>query len=157
MATSVTVLSARVLSALRSSPVALAAGIGAATWASTTTPRVFQGFQGYLGGRNRGRLPFIEYDVDTQAYSKEHFQGGTLTSSLRIRAHCGLRDIPAASTLLDSIITSALAAVRDEAVDNYTALGDDQVSICEYGAWGHYCDATLSVEHTYASSDYEVT
>lgn len=156
MATSATVLYARVVAALRTNAVASAAGVGNGVWSSSSTPRVFQELQGYLGGRNRGRLPFIEFDIDSQNYNKDHFQGGTLTSLLRIRAHCGLRDVVAAGTLIDSILTSALAAVRSEAVDNYTALGDDQVSLLEYGVWGHYGDATMTIVQSYASNDYEV-
>ena len=112
--------------------------------------------QGYLGGRNRGRLPFVEFDISSQSYNQEHFQGGTLISALRVRAHCGLRDVVAAGTLLDLMVTAAIASIRSELVDNYTAMGSDSTTDSGYGAWGHFQDATLTIEQSFARLDYEV-
>ena len=152
-----TVLSERVFSAMRSPQVADAASVSSATWSSTTVPRVFSGIAGYLGGRNRGRLPFVEFSIASQDFAHATLEGGTVTSSVIIRAHCGGRDPETATNLLRAILTAGLAAVRDEAADNYTALGDDRLGDTELGPWGHMQDASLTVEHTFARDDYEVT
>lgn len=151
-----TVINERVFAALRASAVANEAGISSATWASATTPRVFNGLVGYLAGRSRGRLPFIEFSIDSQGFNQEHFQGGTVSSVLTIRAHCSGRDMQVASDLLRGILTAALSSIRDEAGDNYTAFGSDDMSAVQPGPWGHMQDATVTMEHTFDRTDYEV-
>lgn len=156
MSSTGTVISTRVFAALRDSTVAAQAGIAGATWSSTAVPRVFRGFTGYLAGRNRGRLPFMEFDLETQGFAHETLEGGTLTSSIRVRAHCGGRDPQAAGDMLEGMLAAGLAVIRSEATDNYTALGGDQISALDQGPWGHVREATLTIEHTFARSDYEV-
>lgn len=157
MASTGTVISTRVFAALRDATVATQAGVAALTWSSTTTPRVFRGFTGYLAGRNRGRLPFMEFDLETQGFAHETLEGGTLTSSIRVRAHCGGRDQQAAGDLLEGMLAAGLVAIRSEVSDNYTALGSDQLGALEPGPWGHTREVTLTFEHTFARSDYEVS
>lgn len=156
MSSTGTVISTRVFAALRDAVVAAQAGIATLTWASTVTPRVFRGFTGYLAGRNRGRLPFMEFDIESQGFAHETLDGGTMVSTVRIRAHCGGRDPETAGNLLEGMLAAGLAAIRSEAADNYTALGDDQIGALEQGPWGHTREATLTIEHTFARSDYEV-
>lgn len=157
MGTIGTVLSTRVFAALRSAGVATQAGVAEATWASTTVSRVFRGLCGYLGGRNRGRLPFVEFDIRSQGFDHETLEGGTVTSTIRLLAHCGGRDAETAGNLLEAILAAGLAAIRSEASDNYTALGNDQIDELEQGPWGHQRSASLTIEHTFARSDYEVS
>lgn len=157
MANTGTVLNARVFAALRAAGVATAAGVALGIWSSTATSRVFSGIAGYLGGRNRGRLPFIEFSVSGQDFAHETLEGGTVTSSIIIRAHCGGRDPETSANLLREILTAGLVAIRSEATDNYTALGDDQLGDVQLGPWGHMQDASLTIEHTFARSDYEAS
>lgn len=157
MATIGTVISSRIFTALRSASVAAQAGVAEATWSSTATPRVFRGLGGYLNGRNRGRLPFVEFDVQAQGFNHEVYEGGTVISTVVVLAHCGGRDLETAGNLLEGILASGLAAIRSEATDNYTALGDDDIGPLEAGPWGHQRRATLTIEHTFARSDYEAS
>lgn len=150
-------ISGRIFAALRSEFVAESAGVLGATWNSVAIPRVFRGFTGYIKGRNRGRLPFLEFEVETQAFALDTLEGGTQSSSVRIRAHCGGADPEVASDLLAAILGAGLAAVRTEAVDNYTALGDDQISAVSPGPWGHMREAVSTFQHSYGRSDYGVT
>ena len=150
------VLSERIFSALRSSDVAAHAGVAAATWASTTTPRIFRGIAGFLGGRNRGRLPFVEFDISGIDYSHATLEGGAATTTARIVAHAGGRDPETAGNLLEAILTAGLIAIRDESADNYTALGSDAIGPLTLGPWGHQRETTITVVHSYGRSDYEV-
>jgi len=156
MATAGTTLADRVAQGLRSPNVAAQAGIASSTWASTDTPRVFRGLGGYLNGRSRGRLPFIEFDVTSQGFTQDTREGGTLTSRVLIRAHCGGRDLEAAANMLEAILAAALACIRDESADNYMALGDDELGQLIPGPWGLSRDATILVQHTFGRNDYEV-
>ena len=156
MSTTQSILAERIFAALRSAPVADQAGIATATWASTTIPRVFQGFSGYLAGRNRGRLPFIEFEFQSQGFAHETFEGGTVSTVVTLRAHCGGRDLETAGNLLNAMIASSLAELRSEAADNYTAFGSDQITVIQQGPWGHFIECQTNFEHTFARSDYEV-
>lgn len=157
MSTAGTVLTARVFSGCRAAGVATQAGVLLATWSSTTVPRVFRGLAGYLGGRNRGRLPLIEFDIQTQRFAQETEQGGMLLSTVTLRCHVGGRDLETAGNLAEAILAAALAAIRSEAVDNYTAQGDDEIGPLQPGPLGHFRDATMRFEHTFARTSYEVT
>lgn len=155
MSTIDTVLSARIFAALRTSAVANAAGVAAGTWSDTTIPHVFKGSGPYIGGRNRGRLPFIEFWIESQPFAAEHFQGGTVITTVRIVAHVGGRDLETANDLADAMLAFGIAAIRSEAVDNYTAMGDDQIAALEAGPWGHMRQATMTFEHTFDRTIYE--
>lgn len=155
MSTIDTVLGTRIYAALRTAAVATAAGIAAGTWADTTISRVFKGNGPYLGARNRGRLPFMEFYLDAQPFTQEHPQGGTVVTTVKVVAHVGGRDLEAASDLAAAMLGFGMAAIRSEAVDNYTAMGDDQIGALEPGPWGHMRVASMTFEHTYDRTIYE--
>lgn len=146
-------LSTRVFSALRGSTVAAAAGVAVGTWASTTAPRVFRGFGLMVAGRNRGRLPFIEFDITGQQFAKDHYEGGTLTATVNLLAHCGGRDVEVSGNLLESMIVSGIAAIRSETSDNYVALGDESIEDAMPGPWGFKGGASLSISFSFSSFD----
>ena len=146
-------LSSRIFAALRAASVATQAGIASGTWASTTTPRVFRGFGALVSGRNRGRLPFIEFDISDQAYTEDHYEGGTLSAVVTLTAHCGGRDPETASDTLDAILVSGIASIRSESTDNYTALGSDDIQDIEPGPWGFKRKASVSVSFSFSSFD----
>ena len=150
------VIAARVLANLRLPAVAAAAGVASGVWADTTATRVFRGLSGFLAGRNRGRLPFIEFDIETQQFTQDTIEGGTATSTVHLIAHCGGRDPAVASELLAAILSAGFAAIRLETTDNYTALGDDQIGATMQGPFGHQRDGTLTISHSFARSDYGV-
>lgn len=156
MSTPGQILAARVAEACQSGDVADAAGVAVATWASASAPRVFRGLGGYLSGRNRGRLPFLEFDVSSQGFAQDSADGGTLTSQVTLRAHCGGPNLEAAGDRLEGILLAALAAIRGESEDNYMALGDDSIAPLAPGPWGHQREATVSVSHSFNRESYEV-
>jgi hypothetical protein len=143
------------MTAFQDPSVADAASIAPSAWAAASTPHVFRGFGGYLGGRNRGRLPFIEFDIQTQPFAQETPEGGTVTTAVRVVAHVGGRDLEAANDVLDNMLIAGLACLRSEAEDNYMAIGSEEVGQIEQGPWGHQMALTLSVEHSYGRDTYE--
>lgn len=151
------VLRQRVLSACRDGSVGLAAGVQLDTWASTTTPRVFSGLAGMMGGRNRGRLPFLEVEVGRQTTTALADEGGTLQQQVTVRCHVGDTDPGAASDLSAMILGACAASIRSQAADNLTALGDDEIGDLLPGPFGLQRDLTLTVEQSFSRSDYGVT
>jgi hypothetical protein len=115
------------MTAARASAVAAAAGISAGVWSSTTTPRVFPGKAGFIGGRNRGRLPFLEIAFTSQSFQNTVEDGGTLLTSVELIAHGTGRDQQTAEELLSGLLGAALASIRTTSTDNYIRIGDDQI------------------------------
>ncbi len=155
MSTIGTVLSTRIYAALRDAAVAAQAGVAAGTWASTTVSHVFRDFTGYMLGRNRGRLPFIEFEISSEAFHQDTVEGGTVKTTVTLRAHVGGRDPEAASNMLEGILAAGMAKIRSEAVDNYTALGDDAMQPTVPGPWGLMREVAMEFEHTYDRGTYD--
>jgi hypothetical protein len=143
------------MAALQVASVASAAGVPALTWASVSAPHVFRGFGAYTGGRNRGRLPFIEYDIQSQPFNQETYEGGTVETVVRITVHAGGRDLESINTLLDEIIIASLASMRSQAVDTLMAIGSESVGAIEQSPWGHQMSADITVSNSYGRDTYE--
>lgn len=156
MSSPTSILRTRLLAACRSASVAAQAGVAAIAWADTTTPRVFSGVGGMLGGRNRGRLPFLEVDVLANSTAPLADDGGTLTQRVLVRAHVGGGDTGAAADLTAALLGSCIAAIRSQAVDNLTMLGGEDIGELTPGPWGLFRDLNLIVEQSF-SRDYGVT
>lgn len=154
MTTSAQEIRSRIIDALRTPGVAIAAGVVPATWASTTIPRVFSGDHGFLGARNRGRCPYIEVWVEGQAFDHRSTEGGDLTTQVRLRIHAAGR---ISRDALDEIMVASLAAIRVEVSDNYTALGDDRVDEVKPGPMGWMVDAIVGLSHSWDRTTYEGT
>lgn len=154
MATTGTVIQRRIGAALNSAQVASQSGMTYAAW--TASPHVFYGFVGMLGGRNMGRLPFIEYDISTDSFHQDTVEGGTLTVKITLRVHVSGRDPATANNLAEALTLVALAAIRSESVDNYFAFGDDSMSQVKPGPWGWVRESSLTIQLTYARGNYEV-
>ncbi len=146
-----------VIDAIRQHEVASQAQVAAITWASETAPRVFPGRAGFIGGRNRGRLPFVEVEFIGQTFANEVEEGGTLKTKIRLIAHATGRDQQTAEELLSAIITESLVQIRDVSQDNYTRLGDDEIMTVQPGPFGWMLEAQMEVEHSFQRDDYEVT
>lgn len=157
MASAISVLRTRALAACRASAVATQAGILAATWASTTVPRVFSGIAGMMGGRNRGRMPFLEVDIASQSMTAMADEGGALLQRVTVRCHVGDGDPGAAGDLSAAILGACAAQIRSQTTDNLTMVGDDELGEVQAGPWGLQRDLTITVEQTFARSDYGVT
>ena len=154
MATTGTVIQGRVFTALNSATVSSQSGMTLANW--TANPHVFYGFTGFLAGRNRGRLPFIEFDVSTDGFTQNTVEGGTLIVKVTLRIHVGGRDTQVAGNLAEALTLASLAAIRSESVDNYFALGDDSMQQIVPGPWGWVRESSLTVQLTYGRGNYEI-
>jgi hypothetical protein len=157
MASTSSVLQTRCLTACRAATVAAAAGVLAATWAAVDVLRVFAGLGGFLGGRNRGRLPFLEVSVGESAIDASAPEGGEGRTTVRLRVHVGGVDLGTAENLSHAILAAALASLRSETADNLCAWGSDRIGALEPGPWGCQRDAEAEVIQTWQRADYEVT
>lgn len=142
-------LRAAAVAACSSNAVAAAAGFSSATWTDSTAPHVFHGIaRGFVRGRNRGRLPFVEVAVvaDSGAPVVTE-QGGDLTQTLVIRCHAGGGLLDADSQTLQ-ILSACLAETRASST-RLPELGPCRMGDLRHGPWGHVRDATLTVAQTY--------
>jgi hypothetical protein len=143
------------VTAIRDESVALQADVAYEDWSSETAPRVFVGQTGYLGARNRGRLPFIEVTTQTQTFGNETGEGGTARTELRLVLHATGRDVEATIDRMHSIMIAAISAVRDNREFNYMQLGTDRIEEVQPGPMGWKLEAVLEMEHSYDRTDYE--
>lgn len=137
------------VAACNSDAVATAAGFSPSAWTDSAAPHVFAGIaRGFIGGRNRGRLPFVEVAVtadDGRPVVTE--QGGDLTQTLTIRCHAGGSQSSADSLTL-AILSACMAATRAHS-SQLPELGPCAMGALQQGPWGHSRDATLTVVQTY--------
>ena len=147
----------RIGNALNTLPVATAAGLALVDW--ITPQHVFGGEVGnFIGGRNRGRLPFIQYKCDGWNFEQESRQGGTVRCIAHLVVHVGGRNPLAAGDLATAIMQAAIAAIGDESVDNFTA-ASRQLTISELkqGPWGHEMQGTMELEFSYNDGEFAIT
>lgn len=156
MATILSIVRGDVVAACRSPAVASAAGIAIALWKDATTPRVFDGIQGFQGGRNRGRLPFLEVACGGMEMLERSVEGGVSQVTVTIRCHVGTKDQSTAADLTASILLTCLAKIRDMATVTYLADGDDALGDLVAGPWGLMRDATVTIRHNFSADNYGV-
>ncbi len=157
MNSSASVLRDTIIDALREESVALAACVDYDIWSDCDTPRVFMGYAGFLGSRNRGRLPFFEVMTHSQNFINETGEGGTVKTSVMIRLHDTGRDHETVSNRMDAIMASGIAEIRANHLNNYTQLGDSVIDEIKPGPFGWMQEATLDFEHSYERDTFEVT
>ncbi len=157
MSTASKVLRDVIVDAFRNEEVALQAGVDYDTWASTTAPRVFIGQAGYIGARNRGRLPFVEVVVESQSFVNQTGQGGTLRSRASIRVYDTGRDHEEVANRMEAIMASGIAEVRNNRLDNYTELGDSEIDSVKPGPMGWVLDASMTFEFSYDRESHEIS
>jgi hypothetical protein len=146
-----------VANALAAPTVAAAAGMTPQVW--TNPSHVFGGEVGnFIGGRNRGRLPFVQFKVDGWQFSQESRQGGTVTGVVHLVVHVGGRDPLAAGDMATAIMQAAIASISDESVDNFTAASRQvSISALKQGPWGHEMIAEITIDLSYDEGDFAVT
>jgi hypothetical protein len=145
-----------IVDACRNEEVALWAGIDGDVWASTETPRVFVGQSGYIGARNRGRLPFLEVWLENTQHVNDTGLGGTILTTARIRMHDTGRDQETVSNRMLATLTACIAEVRANRSENYTELGDSSIEDIQPGPFGWSLDAKMDFQHSYDRADFEV-
>lgn len=133
--------------ALKLAAVATAAGVTPSS-AWTTPQHVFRGPGGYHGGRNRGRCPFLEYEIAGGGYDAGPTEGGALTHLVRVRAH--VRDVTAedAGDLTGDLLEAARQAIVDTA-NEVACFGAATLGPLEPGPMGHQRDLTMSIGDAY--------
>lgn len=137
------------VAACNTATVATAAGFSPEAWTDAEAPHVFSGIaRGWIGGRNRGRLPFVEVAVTSDSGSPVVTeQGGDLTQTLVIRCHAGGGLLDADSQTL-CILSACLAETRASST-RLPELGPCRMGDLRHCPWGHVRDATLTVAQTY--------
>lgn len=136
--------------------VAAAAGLSAGVWADVNAPHVFGGVGGFIGGRNRGRLPFVEVAVVGQTFTPVTSEmDGDLEQTLVIRCHVGGKTIEDAEDSSELILSTCLVAIRNLG-SGLAILGSDRINGLEQGPWGHVREATLTVQQNFHRDTYEV-
>ena len=154
---SATKLRTEIIAALSAS-AELAGIAGVSSMASP--PRIFQGDVGLAGGRNHGRLPFVEVWVE-QRFTQEAQEGGFLQSVARIRWHVGgsPTNTDAVLALLDSLMAVSLKNIRNmtdsiTGAPKYAFEGDTRTATPKIGPFGWQQDAELDVGLEYDSSNF---
>ncbi len=156
MSTSSSSLRESIIDSLRAEGVALQAMVDFDTWADSNIPRVFNGYAGFLGARNRGRCPFFEVMVSGQSFTNETSNGGTVKTTAKIKLHDTGRDIETVTNRMDATMLSGIASIRDNHTTLYTQLGDTEVGDVKPGPMGWMQEATLTFEHSYERDSHEV-
>lgn len=154
MSTIPSLIRADIVAACRDSTVATVAGLGAAAWADTVVPHVFDGLQGMMGGRNRGRLPFLEIACNDLNYDTHHTEGGVVETMVSIRCHVGSRDQVTAIDSTAAILMACLAKIRDRSTVTYLTDGTEQLQAIVAGPWGLMRECQLTIRHTFLRSNY---
>lgn len=136
------------LLAFRGANVATAAGVDPVVWASTTSPRVYPGDRGWIGGRHRGRLPLIEIFQVSDLHSELTIIGGILLHRWRIRTYCGKVDVAEAESQLRAIMLTGLASLRQGPY--WYVAGQDAEESAQMVAHplGHVLEYTITTQNT---------
>lgn len=152
-----TVLRDTAVAVCQSSSVAAAAGVSYSSWSSTSAPHVFGGFGGFIGGRNRGRLPFVEISVVSQSFDELTADGGgDLEQRLVVRCHVGGTSPADAEDTSGKILTACLISIRNTLTE-IADVGGDQIGDLQQSPLGHVREATLTVLQNFHRDTYEAT
>ncbi len=143
-----------IVDAIRDESVAVEAAVAYGTWSNEIDSRVFVGTAGFLGSRNRGRLPFFDVITSSQTFADETGQGGTIRTTIRL--HDTGRDIEATTDRMTATMTAAIASIRDNRNNNYTQLGDDTIEDLQPGPMGWKLEAAMNFQHSYDRETYEI-
>lgn len=145
-----------VVTACRDPAVAAAAGLGASAWADTTVPHVFDALQGYMGGRNRGRLPFLEVAVGEMNFDTHNTEGGTVESTVTVRCHVGAKDQVTAMDQTAAILLTCLQRIRDKNSVTYLTDGGETLDALVAGPWGLMRDLRFTIRHVFERPTFGV-
>lgn len=141
------------LGAFRQSNVATAAGIDPAVWASTTSPRVYSGDRGWIGGRHRGRLPLIEIFQEDDLHTELTIIGGLVQHRWTIRLYSGIVDVSAAESQLHSMMLTGLASLRQ---GQRWYVGGEVSTKLEAHPLGHKLECIVMTENTECRETFSV-
>lgn len=150
----------RLVQACRDASVAAVACISPAIWASCdlSIGHVFTGLRGYIGARNRGRLPFIEIfrsaptSFENTSISSNH-EGFEITQ-FTIRIHVSGLKPNQAELDLQKLARQCLIKIRSNTSDHYLQYGDEIMRDIISSPIGYYGDIEGNVKHTFSRDNY---
>lgn len=148
-----TVARTKILAAVRASAVATAAGVDSAAWASTATPHVFWGVNGYIGQRNRGRLPFVDCEISGTDMDGGTADGGTLLMEIALTVHVGDPDYTTADDLARAILLASLTQIQ---ADHFFRVSTYRVESLQPDPLGQRLTMSILTELSYDDSDFTV-
>lgn len=155
MATIPSIIRGDVVACCRDAAVATAAGVDLLAWQDETATRVFEGVQGFMGGRNRGRLPFLEVACNDLNFDGHTADGGTVETAVAIRCHVGTRDQTTAGDLMAQILLACITKIRDRSGGvTYLTDGTEQLGPTVAGPWGLQRELQFTVRHTFSRANY---
>lgn len=142
-----TILRDAIRTAVQGATVATAAGIASATWAAAVNSggHVFDGEGGFVGSRNRGRLPFIELWVQSSGEDQLSYEAGVSDNTIMIRAHIGGVDQSQADLDAGEILFACVRAIRSMAGDR-GRIGSTTYSQTNLGPWGTQREVSLTIQ-----------
>jgi hypothetical protein len=147
-------LDALIVAALKSDAVATSAGKSNPDWSNL---RVFSWIGGYIGGKNRGRLPFIEYGRNTSDYLRQQVgategtQGGTVTTNWSFIVHVGKTSRKAEDTNEDlayKIAETAMSKIRTNEIN--CRVGNEQFSELTTSSFSFAVRVDFTIENTWS-------
>lgn len=135
---------------LRSERVAAAAGLEALDWVSPT--HVFRALGGWIGGRNRGRCPFVEYEIEKQEFAAGPVEGGALQHAVRVRVHLACASAEDAGDRSAAILEACKVALAERAGD-IACVGEASIDGLDLGPMGFQRDLTVIVYDAYSRQE----
>ncbi len=138
--------------AFRTIPVAFAAGINRDLWASEVAPRVYDDVRGYIGGRHRGRLPFVEIEQASEAYDQRASDLGMHPRQWAVLIHVGGLSETEAEQRARNMLGAALSALR---ATGKAWLGNSQGGTFTKDPLGYVLAATIGTRNTYDPATHD--
>ncbi len=150
MTSAANVLRDAIAAALRHPQVALVAGVDPDDWARDPDEggHVFEAGDSYILARNRGRLPFVTFEIADQSGHQLTNGGGDLTTKISGGVHVGGRDRQSAEALARDLSEISRTSIRTVPGNRFTFLGDDQEGEFGETPLGHVLPFTMEFRQT---------
>jgi len=146
-------LRAHLITQCRTAAVATQAGIPALTWASSTSPRVFnESDRGWLAAC---RLPCVTVMIGDMPFAPESRDGGTLTLEATISVHCGSASSTHRDEQCEAVMMACLASIRNEA-NGYDILGSSDVELAGVNPMWSTLSVTCEFELSYDRTNFSL-
>jgi hypothetical protein len=119
---------------------------------------VFYGIdQGFTLEKNRGRLPFIEYEMDTDNYREAAHDGGSNVVSFRVRTNVGKTNKSTskleAQLLMKKIQIKFMRLLRRYFMTTANE-SDTNTEIINSTPWGFWQEFTMEIVDSYNKDDF---
>jgi len=137
---------------LKGNALAEAADVSFDNWQS----HVFYGIdQGFTMEKNRGRLPFIEYELDTEDYRLDAQDGGANMISVRMRCNVGRKSKLEAQKQIKELQGRFMRQLRGSNITTAEEI-DTTIEAMNSAPWGFWQDMIFEVIITYNRDEFGV-